>query len=100
MKLRVTKTATRDLTDIWHYLADDSVEAADKVIDAIRAAIAKIVEMPNIGHPRADIAISSYRFWRVYSYLIAYRMHGETLVISRVIHGRRDLSKLFKPRNP
>jgi plasmid stabilization system protein ParE len=43
-------------------------------------------------------AFRAIAFWKVYSYLIAYRLHGKTLVISRVVHGARDLSRLFKRR--
>jgi len=96
--IRVTKTARKDLHDIWNYIASDSPAAATKVTDAIYAGIQQIAEMPGMGHPRRDVAISSYRFWKVYSYLIAYRLHGKTLVISRVVHGARDLSRLFKRR--
>jgi len=30
----VTRSAKKDLREIWHYIAQDSREAADKVIEA------------------------------------------------------------------
>jgi toxin ParE1/3/4 len=96
--VKVTRTATRDLQEIWNYIAADNPDAANKVINAIEAGITKIAEMPGIGHPRADVAATGYRFWKVYSYLIAYRFQGSTLVISRVIHAARDLSRVFKQK--
>jgi addiction module RelE/StbE family toxin len=97
-KVLITQTAKKDLREIWHYIAQDSREAADKVIEAIHAGVTRISDMPGIGHPRKDVKNANYRFWRVYSYLIAYRMHGRTLYISRVVHGARKMSRIFKKR--
>ena len=97
-KVLVTKSAKKDLHQIWHFIAQDSVEAANKVINALNAGVTQIAEMPGIGHPRRDVGYQTYRFWKVYSYLIAYRMHSRTLVVSRVVHAARNLSKVFKHR--
>jgi hypothetical protein len=48
-----------------------------------------------MGHQRLDVANPSYRFWRVYSYLIAYRVRGGILYVSRVVHGAQDFRRLF-----
>jgi len=51
-----------------------------------------------MGRARAEVQDPRYRFWKVYSYLIAYRPEATTLVVVRVIHGARDLRKLFRRR--
>jgi len=63
-KILVTKTARKDLHEIWHYVAHDSVESANRVINAIHAEITKVAEMPGIGHPRRDLTNPNYRFGR------------------------------------
>lgn len=94
-KLVIRPQARIDLLEIWHYIARDSVTAANKVADKLGQAICGLVEMPGKGHRRADVKSPQYRFWSVYSYLIAYRYDQQALTIVRVIHGRRDFRKLF-----
>jgi plasmid stabilization system protein ParE len=31
----LTPSAERDISDIWDYIADDSIEAADRVLEAL-----------------------------------------------------------------
>ena len=51
--------------------------------------------MPGMGHRHRDIRTGGYRVWSVFSYLIVYRMKNRTLIVSRVVHGSRDLRRLF-----
>jgi plasmid stabilization system protein ParE len=96
MKYRISRLADRDLDQIWRHIADDDPVAADRVDAALHAAMQLLARMPGIGHQRAEVADRRYRFWAVYSYLIAYRVEGSLLV---VVHGARDLRKLFRPRS-
>jgi toxin ParE1/3/4 len=96
-RLVLSKSAFRDIAEIWHFIASDNIDVADRVRNDLEAAMKRLAEMPTIGHRRADVGNRSYRFWRVYSYLIAYRVQGRTLYVSRVVHGARDLRRLFKP---
>ena len=98
MKVVVTRSAFRDLGAIWSHIAADSIDAADRVREEFYDAIRKIAEAPGIGHRRLDVANKSYRFWSVYSYLIAYRVQGETLYVSRVVHGARDVGNVMRKR--
>jgi plasmid stabilization system protein ParE len=65
--------AKTDLQQIWNYIADDNIDAADKVRNEIRSALEKLARTPFIGHTRRDVKNPAYRFWLVYSYLIVYR---------------------------
>jgi toxin ParE1/3/4 len=95
--LGITRRAARDVREIWHYIATrDTPDAADHVTAAITAQFQKIAEMPGIGHRRPDIKSPSYRVSSVFSYLIIYRVKGRTVYISRVVHGSRDLRRLFR----
>lgn len=90
--------AKLDLQRIWNYIAEDNIEAADKVRNEIRDAMRDLAQMPLMGHRRADVKNPRYRFWLVYSYLIAYFPDTDPLQIVRVVHGARDLKRLFKNR--
>ena len=91
MKLRITPQADADLDGIWNYIARDSPDAADRVENDLHAAMNLLAEFPGIGHTRQDVGSSDYRFWRVYSYLIVYRVESDALIVVRVVHGSRAL---------
>jgi len=40
--LVLTPSAKRDVSDIWEYIAGDSIEAADRVLNALDSALAKL----------------------------------------------------------
>ena len=103
MKFLLTPAATRDLDQIWDYIADDNVEAADRVLSALEKAMQRLVRRPGIGHLRESLADRSYRFFLVYSYLIVYRpetRHSKSFaccthpVISRFFSDSRKVRKL------
>lgn len=67
----LTPLARQDLEEIWDYLAADHRDAAERVLDRIEAAIAKLAQTPGMGHPREDLADRQHRFFLVNSYLIS-----------------------------
>jgi len=91
VKVRITPQADADLDGIWNYIARDSADAADRVENDLHAAMNLLAEFPGIGHTRRDVGSSDYRFWRVYSYLIVYRVESDALIVVRVVHGSRAL---------
>ena len=92
---RYSNAARADLVDIWMHIAADSIAAADRQIDRIEDAIARLTDFPSIGHARED-AGPGVRLLLQDSYLVLYRYHqAEALVvIERIVHGRRDLTAL------
>jgi plasmid stabilization system protein ParE len=68
--------AFADLNDIWEFIAQDSLDAADRVMDEIQGAINTLVNTPLAGHLRPDLSSHAMRFWLVRSYLIAYGSRG------------------------
>lgn len=85
----------RDLGNIWLHIAEDNPDAADRVMDALSAAFAKLAQMPNMGHHRLDLASEALRFWPVFNYLIVYRPDTDPLEIVRVVSGYRDVAALL-----
>jgi plasmid stabilization system protein ParE len=99
-KLLIQPQARLDLLEIWNYIARDNVTAADRVGVALEAAMLDLVAVPGMGHTRTDVDDPRYRFWHVYSYVIAYRYDDKSLTVVRVVHGRRDFRRLFGARRP
>lgn len=93
----LTPRAGLDLDGIWEYIAEDSIERADRVIDEIEAALRMLAENPRIGQVREDLADERHRFWPVLSYLIMYRQDTNPLQIVRIVSGYRDLLALLNP---
>ena len=86
--------ALADIDDIWQYVANDSVDAADRVIETIFENIATVAASPQQGHPRPDLTSAPLLFWRVYSYLIVYAP-TERPLSARWSRPRDPLSKLI-----
>jgi plasmid stabilization system protein ParE len=72
--LRFHPDATLDLEEIWDFIADRSLDAADQVTARILAAIAGLVTFPNQGRQRPDLTSRPLRFLVVHEYLIATRL--------------------------
>ena len=93
--------AEQDLNEIWDYIATaaDDVAAANRVIRRIEQGLRRLTDRPTLGHQRADVTNDTYRFSVVDPYVIAYRFDDDTVTVARVVHGRRDFTKLF-PTSP
>ena len=79
-----------DLNEIWDFIAEDSIDAADRVRDNIFAAIQDLAQTPNQGHRRSDLISRPLRFWRVYHYLIVYAPEERPFLVMAILHGRRN----------
>jgi plasmid stabilization system protein ParE len=93
-RYKLSPEALRDLRDVWEFIAEDNLDAADRVRAEFFDAFNGLVEMPNKGHRREDLTDLPVLFWPVRSYLIIYRPHIP-LEIVRVVHGARDIPGLF-----
>jgi plasmid stabilization system protein ParE len=94
----LTPQARADLLEIWTYIAEDSPENADRVLERLHAAFTRLAEMPGMGHHREDLADARHRFWTVFSYVIAYRDQTSPLEIIAIVHGARQLEAFFQHR--
>jgi plasmid stabilization system protein ParE len=46
----LTPSAERDLNEIWEYIANDRIAAADRVLKALGTAMRRLARTPGIGH--------------------------------------------------
>jgi len=83
-------SAISDLEEIWEFIAEDSADAADRVIEEIHQAISGLVPFPESGHVRSDLTSRPLRFRAVRDFLIAYAGDEKPLVVIGVLHGRRN----------
>ena len=52
----LTPQARADLVEIWNYIAEDSPENADRVLERLYAGFTGLAETPGMGHHREDLA--------------------------------------------
>jgi plasmid stabilization system protein ParE len=95
----LTATARRDLSAIWKYISRDSVHHADLVEEAVYATCRLAATTPVIGHRRREVTKGNVLFLAVSGYevySIAYLADSEPLTVVRVLHGARNLPRLFR----
>jgi plasmid stabilization system protein ParE len=93
---QLTPSAQRDVDGITDFIADDNVEAALRVHDALEEAFRHLAEMPAMGHTREDLTERPVKFWSVYSYLVVYDPASSPLTVVAVLHGARDVENILK----
>src|SRR5262245_11924456 len=95
MPHRLAPEAELDLDELWFYVASDSsVETADRLIDTLTARFVLLAAHPHAGRQRDDL-LPGIRSFPVGTYVVLYRVAGETVLIERVVRGSRDLEGLF-----
>jgi len=95
MKYRISHRANKDIEEICDYIAQDNIDAANRLDERIHQTIKSLAEFPGMGHVRADVEDHRYLFWSVGNYVIAYRVERKELVVVRVLHGARNFRRLF-----
>lgn len=95
-KLIVRPRAEVDRAGHFLYLADRNPRAALRFDNAIIAALKKIKSRPQIGAKLNLPAIEhlDMRFYRPKGfdrYLILFRIEGDRIYISRILHGSQDI---------
>jgi plasmid stabilization system protein ParE len=82
--------AFADLDQLWEYIAERNLDAADRVIADIFDVLRTLVASPHIGRRRPDLTSRPLRFKLVRDYLIAYAPDESPLWIVAVLHGSRN----------
>lgn len=102
-KIRYTPSAVDDMDEIFSYISRENISAAEIILEKIDNGISKLAEFPNMGSVLSDeeyaLVQRGYRFIVIQPYIIFYRIINNTVIIHRILHGRRDyLRELFGSR--
>jgi plasmid stabilization system protein ParE len=79
-----------DLDKIWDFIRPDNLDAADRTIAEIFAAVEAVVPFPHQGYRRPNLTSRPLRFMLVREYVIAYAPEKKPLWVVAVFHGRRS----------
>jgi len=94
--------ADNDVEVAAAHIAERNPRAADRFIDAVRAAEEALLRTPGMGTRRDydNPALAGMRFHLVKGfrkYLVSYIPRSDGIEVVRVLHGARDLDVLFRP---
>lgn len=90
--------AELDLDEIWSYIAQDKIDAADRWIARLFDAFDALARTPRMGHTRKDLTDYPVLFWPVGAYLILYRVQPKRIEIVAVTQGSRDIPSFLRCR--
>lgn len=95
-KVILSELAESDLTDLWVYVAQDNLEAADHLVNEIYEKCSFLACSAKAGRLRPELD-ASIRSFAVGNYLIFYRETAGGIEVARVLHGRPDIPSIFNP---
>ena len=95
MKYTLAPSARHDLEEIWDYIANDNVEAADRVLEQFAEKFDLLAIHKLIGR-QEDRFGRGVRALPQNAYLIFYPSDREPIEIVRVIHSARDIPTIME----
>ena len=102
MKHIIRQAAKDDIIrQFRYYLLEDALEAAGRFLGAVDESIEAICQMPHIGAPKPlkNPILAGLRSWAVTGFediLIFYVVQPDALRVVRVLHGRRDITRILE----
>jgi toxin ParE1/3/4 len=93
-RYRLSRTAKSDIREIWAYVAKDRPTAADRLIDRLYEKFRMASMHPLTGEARNDLA-PGLRIFSVGNYVVVFRAIAGGIEVVRVVHGARELHRLF-----
>jgi plasmid stabilization system protein ParE len=90
--------AELDLDEIWEFIAEDKIDAADRWIQKLFDAFEALAQSPAMGHQREDLTAYPVLFWTVGAYLVIYRIATRRIEIVAVTQGARDIPAFLHQR--
>ena len=97
-RCRLSHQADEDLDAIADYLAEQSTDAAVRVVEAVERTFVRLAGSPFMGTLRDDLR-PNLRVFRcqkpAQNYLIFYYPRSDGVEVSTLIHGARDYLGMF-----
>jgi antitoxin ParD1/3/4/toxin ParE1/3/4 len=93
---QLTDTAEVELEDVLGFVADrDGVQRALHVHGKFVEAFELLAFQPGSGTTRPKLTGQRVRWWPVFKWIVIYDPTSSPISILRVIHGARELDRLF-----
>ena len=98
-KVHWTKQARNELIEICDYIARDSIENADRVLERVLEAPKILATFPFQGWVVPEYQIEVLREILVGKLRVIYRIRQDDVFVMAIIHGRRDLLRSHAPED-
>ena len=97
---RLTSDAENDLNLIWDFIAQDNLEAANRVLNELQGAMELLAEMPEMAQKRPGLSkiYPNLRAWPLPdypNYLVFYLPVEDRIMVIRILHGARNIVDIF-----
>jgi toxin ParE1/3/4 len=96
-RLIFSPRAIAELREIGEYIAKDNLSAALSVVDKLQKRCKDAADHPAIGHKRSELQ-PGLRSLAEGDYIIFYRSLDNGIEITKIVHGKRNIEKLFKQK--
>lgn len=90
-----TRQAETDVLEIWIFIAEDSIRAADGLLDRFEQVFHTLSTQPRMGRRRPELS-PDLRSFPVGDYLVFYEPLDDGIQLIRVLSGYRDIESLFQ----
>jgi len=89
------QSARTDLLETWLFIAEENLNAADRVLDTIEQEAKVLATQPLMGRARPDLA-QDIRTWPTStSYTLFYVAEPNGITVIRVLHHARDVQRVL-----
>ncbi|HEY9783873.1 MAG TPA: type II toxin-antitoxin system RelE/ParE family toxin [Candidatus Obscuribacterales bacterium] len=92
-RLKFANRARKDLQQIHDFIAEDNEVAAERVIESLESRCRTLVDMPNVGRKRDELA-PGLRSVTQGNYVILYRSTAGGIFVARVLHSKMDIENM------
>ena len=96
-RLRLLKSARRDLVDIFEYLTEETGNrrTARRFVSGLRDRCAALARQPaTLGTPRPEVQ-QDLRSFAIGRYVIFFRYAGGAFEVAAILEGHRNLAAVF-----
>ena len=94
-RVTFSPTAAADVTDIAAHIAADNAKAAAALVTRFKKLAVGLARAPGIGRGRPELR-PDLRSHTVGRYVIFYRPIRGGIEVVRVLHGMRDIERIFE----
>jgi len=84
----------RDYWEIYSYIAQDNPSVAGELLRSFDKKLGDVLNLPEMGEFRPELG-NGIRTLKSGRYIIFYRAVSDDIQLVRVIHGARDIPRIF-----
>ena len=96
LNLKITEQVKTDILSMVEYISKDNRAVACDILASLHDVCNELTDFHEIGTLREEFTYKDYRFFVVKKlFVIAYRVDGDDLFISRVLSGDQDICAIL-----